>query len=175
MSFSLHIGPQRRGASEFLSLGAWSGNMLLTRFLKICGYLLAALFLFGVATQITRFGRPLSQQQAIDAQRKEFSDVLRRSQASPDAAQQLGAFHKQSLDDYGRVLVLASRFMAGACTVLVGLLSAVAFLWHRVRVLQALVPTNEAPNRVAGGVAAPGSHTTGHAGPRPAVPGSPDG
>ena len=31
------------------------------------------------------------------------------------------------------------------------------------------------PNGVAGGIAAPGSHTTGHAGPRPAVPGSPDG
>ncbi len=32
-----------------------------------------------------------------------------------------------------------------------------------------------AANRVGGGIAAPASHTTGHAGPRPAVPGSPDG
>jgi hypothetical protein len=31
------------------------------------------------------------------------------------------------------------------------------------------------PNRVGGGIAPPASHTTGHAGPRPAVPGSPDG
>src|SRR5260370_6669475 len=124
--------------------------MALTRFLKVCGYLLAALFLFGVATQVSRCGRPLSQQRAIDTQRKQFSDVLRRSQASPDAVEQLGAFHKQSLDDYERVLVLASRFMAGACTVLVGLLSAVAFLWHRVRVLHALDPTNEAPNPQGG-------------------------
>ena len=119
--------------------------MVLTRFLKICGYLLAVLFLFGVATQITRFGRPINQQQAIDAQRKEFSDVLKRSQASPDAAQQLAALYKQSLDDYEGLLTLASKFMAGACTVLVGLLSAVALLWYRARVLQALIPSNGAP------------------------------
>jgi hypothetical protein len=31
------------------------------------------------------------------------------------------------------------------------------------------------PNRVAGEIALPGSHTTGHAGPRPAVPDSPEG
>ena len=31
------------------------------------------------------------------------------------------------------------------------------------------------PNRVGGRVSPPASHTTGHAGPRPAVPGSPDG
>ena len=31
------------------------------------------------------------------------------------------------------------------------------------------------PNRVGGGISPPASHTTGHAGPRPAVPGSPDG
>jgi hypothetical protein len=31
------------------------------------------------------------------------------------------------------------------------------------------------PNRVAGWISPPGSHTTGHAGPRPAVPGIPDG
>jgi hypothetical protein len=31
------------------------------------------------------------------------------------------------------------------------------------------------PNRVAGRVAPPACHTTGHAGPRPAVPGSPCG
>jgi hypothetical protein len=31
------------------------------------------------------------------------------------------------------------------------------------------------PDRVAGRVAPPAYHTTGHAGPRPAVPGSPDG
>ena len=30
-------------------------------------------------------------------------------------------------------------------------------------------------NRVGGGISPPASHTTGHAGPRPAVPGSPDG
>ena len=30
-------------------------------------------------------------------------------------------------------------------------------------------------NRVAGGIAPPGSHTTGHAGPRPAVPDRPEG
>src|ERR1035437_1413040 len=31
------------------------------------------------------------------------------------------------------------------------------------------------PNRVGGGISPPASHTTGHAGPRPAVPGSPCG
>ena len=31
------------------------------------------------------------------------------------------------------------------------------------------------PNRVGGRVSPPASHTTGHAGPRPAVPGSPNG
>src|ERR1017187_3038555 len=31
------------------------------------------------------------------------------------------------------------------------------------------------PNRVGGGISPPASHTTGHAGPRPAVPGSPNG
>jgi hypothetical protein len=30
-------------------------------------------------------------------------------------------------------------------------------------------------NRAAGGITAPGSHNTGHAGPRPAVPGGPCG
>src|SRR5450759_3728350 len=30
-------------------------------------------------------------------------------------------------------------------------------------------------NRVGGGISPPASHTTGHAGPRPAVPGSPNG
>jgi len=30
-------------------------------------------------------------------------------------------------------------------------------------------------NRVAGGIAPPGSNTTGHAGPRPAVPDRPEG
>jgi hypothetical protein len=34
---------------------------------------------------------------------------------------------------------------------------------------------NNVANRVGGGIAPPASHTTGHAGPRPAVPGSPDG
>src|ERR1019366_931071 len=32
-----------------------------------------------------------------------------------------------------------------------------------------------AANRVGGGIAPPASHTTGHAGPRPAIPGSPPG
>ena len=30
-------------------------------------------------------------------------------------------------------------------------------------------------NRVGGGISPPASHATGHAGPRPAVPGSPNG
>ena len=37
------------------------------------------------------------------------------------------------------------------------------------------VATATPANRVGGGIAPPASHTTGHAGPRPAIPGSPPG
>jgi hypothetical protein len=49
------------------------------------------------------------------------------------------------------------------------------------RILRWLAPRLEnpaakaSPNRVGGGISPPASHTTGHAGPRPAVPGSPNG
>jgi hypothetical protein len=44
------------------------------------------------------------------------------------------------------------------------------------RIVNACSPKNaRAPNRVGGGIAPPASHTTVHAGPRPAVPGSPNG
>ena len=45
--------------------------------------------------------------------------------------------------------------------------------WERM--VQAWRELQESHNRVGGGISPPASHTTGHAGPRPAVPGSPDG
>ena len=117
--------------------------MTFTRLLKPSGYSLAALCLFGIATQIVQLGRPLSQahRQAVETWRRQFSDALQQSHVSSEGSQQPAALFEQSLDERERLLRVASRFMAGACTVVVGLLSIIAFLWHRIRILK-----NEARN-----------------------------
>jgi hypothetical protein len=114
--------------------------MIFTRFLKVAGYLLAVLCLFGIATQIAQFGRPLGRehQLAVDAWRKSFSDILQHSHLTPEASQQLAASYEELLDERERLLKISSRFMAGACTVVAGLLSASLLLWCRVRVLAAM-------------------------------------
>ena len=119
--------------------------MTFTGLLKISGYLLAVLCLFGISTQIVRFGHPLNleHQQAVETWRKGFSDALQHSRVSSEDSQKLASLYEQSLDERERLLGVASRFMAGACTVAVGLLSIIAFLWHKVRVLK-----NDAPSKV---------------------------
>jgi hypothetical protein len=55
--------------------------MILTRLLKGLGYLLAVLCVFGIATQIVQFGRPLGaeHQQAVADWRRQFSETLEQS------------------------------------------------------------------------------------------------
>ena len=129
--------------------------MFLTRCLKMSGYLFGALFLFGVVTQIVSFVRPSSQQQAIEARRKEFSDLLQASRASPEAARELGGLYNQALDTQERLLKVAGRFMAGACTVVAGLLSAVAFLAYRIRVVRSLISKTGPPDSTLQATVAP--------------------
>jgi len=123
--------------------------MNFTRFLKVAGYLLAVMCLFGIATQIAQYGRPFGRehQQAVDAWRKGFSDILQHSQLSSEVSRQLAASYEQLLDERERLLKVSSRFMAGVCTVVVGLLSASAFLWCRVRVLTAVIHEKAVPNQ----------------------------
>ncbi len=118
--------------------------MTFTRLLKVGAYLLAALCMFGIATQIVQFGRPFSRehQEAVETWRKEFSDALKQSHMSSEASQRLVALYEQLLDERERQLRIASQFMAIASTVVVGLLSITAFLWCRIRVLK-----SDAPNR----------------------------
>jgi hypothetical protein len=124
--------------------------MLLTRFFKILAYLFAALFLCGIITQIRHFGQPPTHRKDIDAQRAQFSDLLQKSQSAPDAARQLDVYYQQSCDDYERVLRVTGRFMAVASMLIAGLLSAVFFLWYRLRVLQTQVADKKPPAGVGG-------------------------
>jgi hypothetical protein len=112
--------------------------MTFTRLLRVSGYLLAALCLFGIATQVVQFGHPLSQehQQAVETWRKAFTDTLQSSHVPSEDSQRLASLYAQSIDERERLLGVASKFMAGACTIVVGLLSIITFLWHKIRVLK---------------------------------------
>src|ERR1022692_2607013 len=104
--------------------------MTFTRLLKVAGYFLAALCLFGIATQVVQLGRHASREhrEAVETWRKTFSDALQHSDISSEDSKELVTVYGQLLDERERALVLASRFMAGACTVVVGSLSIIAFL-----------------------------------------------
>jgi hypothetical protein len=81
---------------------------------------------------------------------------------------------------YASVWTAATSGTKAAALVMATRLVDSQFQFHgfRANETQALQwPRERCPdrNRVGGGISPPASHTTGHAGPRPAVPGSPNG
>jgi len=83
--------------------------------LKVAGYLLAIMCLFGIATQIAQFRRPFGRehQQAVDSWRKSLSDILQGSRLPSEVSRQLATSYEQLLDERERLLKVSSRFMAG--------------------------------------------------------------
>src|SRR5713101_3670911 len=96
----------------------------MTNILRIGGYILCALFLFGAVSVATKARRTLSkeEQAAVDSEVREFSGVLRKGQVPLEAAAQLTARYRTNLEEQRRVLLVAGSFMAGASALTCGLL-----------------------------------------------------